>query len=90
MLQPAIQARRIPTYRGSVDEGIFELEVPCEELLVQEAGVFHIAEESEVNSIGRRHMLELYDFDGHDGRDAQEKGVGGRGELKDVVIEATG
>ncbi|KAF3069280.1 hypothetical protein CFAM422_007392 [Trichoderma lentiforme] len=64
-MQRTMQQRSVSTYRRSVDKGIFELGVAREELLVQEGGVFHIAEESEVDSVRRRHMLELYRFDGH-------------------------
>lgn len=64
-LQRDIQQHSVPTYRRSVDKSIFKLGVAREELLVQEGGVFHIAEEGEIDSVRRRHMLELYRFDGH-------------------------
>lgn len=64
-MQRDVQQRSVSTYRRSVDKGIFKLGVAREELLVQEGGVLHIAEEGEVNSVRRRHMLELYCFDGH-------------------------
>lgn len=39
-------------YRRRIDKGVFKIGIAREELLVQEAGVLHIAKEREVDLVG--------------------------------------
>lgn len=47
------------TYHAGVDQGVLELGVPRQELLVQERGVGDVAEHGDVYGVGFWHVLEV-------------------------------
>ncbi len=60
-----MESVRGQTYNGGINKGIFKVGVARQQLLVQECGVFYVAEEGDVKGVGVGQMLELDDFEIH-------------------------
>lgn len=52
-------------YRRGIDEGVFEIGISAEQLLVQKGGILYVAIEREVYRVRSRNVLDGYGFDRH-------------------------
>jgi hypothetical protein len=55
----------LDAYRRGVNEGIFEVAVPADQLLLKKLGIRHALKDPHQDGVGRRYMLEMNCFEPH-------------------------